>query len=144
MNVSEINNQPSFGIRYINKEMWNKGFLKTFSKSDLVKSIDAKYSKASASYRKILETDIFSGKPNYHLSFQINLGRKRSWKFVNDSKSPSEGDKILKETLDKLSINEIEEKSQKRNKFHRAFISEVKPRKTSLLTYIRQLLSIIY
>ena len=57
MNITKVSyqNEPIFGINYLNKPQWDKKVLKTFETSNLLNSIDKKYSFASIKYDKFYE-----------------------------------------------------------------------------------------
>ena len=129
MNVPKIDNQPVFGIKFINKQMWNGNFIKSFEQLDLVKQIDKKYPKASASYRKTIETDVTGSKPNYHLNFKINLKNNRERTFIVDSESSSSADNSLLNILKNISIVDIEKESSKKRRIQRIFSGETRMEK---------------
>lgn len=45
---NNYNNQPTFGMKYINPRGWNETVLKSLQNSSLAKEIDAKYPNAKA------------------------------------------------------------------------------------------------
>lgn len=112
MYVSKIDNQPNFGLTYINKSTWNKDILKTLEKSKLVKDIDKKYPVAYASYTKIREENPFNGEPNFHLSFILKLAKNKIWNFNIDSHSSEGVNKALISELKNKKLEEIEKEAK--------------------------------
>ena len=112
MYVSKIDNQPSFGLTYINKKSWNKDLLKTLEKSKLVKEIDKKYPVAYASYTKIREENAFNGEPNFHLSFILKLAKDKIWNFNIDSHSSEGTNKALIAELKSKRLEDVEKEAK--------------------------------
>ena len=133
MNISRVDNQPNFGIRYINKKMWNRKFAKSFEQLDLTKQIDEKYPKASASYRKIAETDIDIPKPNFHLDFRISLNKNKTWNVSFDDKSSAKTDKALLEKLNNITLSDIEKEYVTKYKMKKIFSSEARVSKQNVI-----------
>ena len=114
MQVQNINNQPNFGIKYINKNTWNPKVLEAFENSKLLKEINAKYPKAETRYIHIndaeclLETD-----DTYTTLLDIILkpGKKFRWNLTSHNKSVP--DKHLIEKLSTLTLDEVEKGSVK-------------------------------
>ena len=70
--VSQQNN-TNFGIKYLNKEVWNKQALETFEKSNLLKSIDQKFPKAEIFINKFHDYEDES----HTLSAFLKLGKDK-------------------------------------------------------------------
>ena len=112
MYVSKIDNQPSFGLTYINKKSWNKDILRTLEKSKLVKEIDKKYPVAYASYTKIREENAFNDEPNFHLSFILKLAKDKIWNFNIDSHSSEGTNKALIAELKSKRLEDVEKEAK--------------------------------
>ena len=134
MQISKIDNQPVFGINYVNKQMWHKSFIKSFEGLDLVKQIEKKYPNASASYRKTLETDINNKNPNFHLTFKIGLKDKLTWSANIDGDSSSKADRTLIDILSNTSLSDIEKQSVKKYKIKRVFSSDLREKNSDPIT----------
>lgn len=112
MYVSKVDNQPGFGLTYINKSAWNKDILRTLEKSKLAKDIDKKYPVAFASYTKIMEKNPFNDDPNYHISFILKLAKNKIWNFNIDSHSSEGANKALISVLKSKKLEDLEREAK--------------------------------
>lgn len=109
MKTDSIGNEPSFGIRYRNKRLWNKETLKIFENSELLKEIDKKYPSATARLRKYSEGDEYN---LWHTMFlEIALTPKKIYKWGLASVNPADPPKQLAEILKSLTLEQVEQKS---------------------------------
>lgn len=113
MQVQLVKNQPNFGIKCVNKGAWNPKVLEAFEKSNLIKEIDAKYSKAEAFYNKIndAEFNIINSENEYTTIFDIILQCGKKYRWSLSSRTESVPDKYLIEKLKTITLKEVEEKS---------------------------------
>ena len=85
MQVSRVSqqNNTNFGIKYLNKEVWNKQALETFEKSNLLKSIDQKFPKAEIFINKFHDYEDES----HTLSALLKLGKDKFYRWTLSSHS---------------------------------------------------------
>lgn len=120
MQVNRVNNQqPSFGMKYVNPTKWSPRLLKTLMDSSLVKEIDAKYPKAEAEWK-----DVFGDKLDYQLV--ITLTKDKSAKFFDRDFSDCRFDCSIYDCMKKIEKSTLEdvEKMCARDKFHRQEIEK--------------------
>ena len=120
MQVNRVNNQqPSFGMKYVNPTKWSPRLLKTLMDSSLVKEIDAKYPKAQAEWK-----DVFDDKLDYQLV--ITLTNDKFAKFFDRDFSHHRFDFCVDDCMRKIKNSTLEdlEKMCARDKFYRQEIEK--------------------
>lgn len=113
MQVRTADNQPAFGIKYVDKNLWNPKILEAFEKSNLLKEIDAKYPQAEVRYYKRSMTDSSVRKPKniYTTILDIILEPYKNYRWNIASYQEYIPDKFLMESLQKLSLKTVEKES---------------------------------
>lgn len=111
MKIEQINNQPSFGIKYLNKSAWNPTVLKTFENSKLLKNIDKKYPSATVTYKKIYEEDIFGSEPTHTLVAVFNLAKNMIYRWSLSSYRKDIPEKNFIDFINSTTLSEIEFKA---------------------------------
>lgn len=112
MRVQNVNNQPNFGIKYVNPKAWNPNVLKTFEKSNLLKEINSKYPNAEARYFHMKDMDMMlDSDDTYTTLFDIILNKEKIFRWNLSSHSKNVPDNHLVEALNKLTLKEVEDKS---------------------------------
>lgn len=109
MQVNRVDNNVSFGIKIPNRKAWDKNVLKAFENSDLVKQIDKKYPKATASYDKFFDWE----DETYTVVSQINLKNDKNFRWTLSSHSESFPDNQFVKFLKSTNLEEVEDKSVK-------------------------------
>lgn len=109
MQVNKVDNNVSFGIKIPNRKAWDKNVLKAFENSDLVKQIDKKYPKATASYDKFFDWE----DETYTVVSQINLKKDKNFRWTLSSHSESFPDNQFVKFLKSTNLEEVEDKSVK-------------------------------
>ena len=107
MQVNKVDNNVSFGIKIPNRKAWDKNVLKAFENSDLVKQIDKKYPKATASYDKFFDWE----DETYTVVSQINLKKDKNFRWTLSSHSESFPDNQFVKFLKSTNLEEVEDKS---------------------------------
>ena len=115
MQVRIVDNQPAFGIKYVNKNSWNPNVLEAFEKSNLLKEIDTKYPKAEVSYCKksVKEGSMWKSKNIYTTFLDIILEPYKNFRWNIASYKENLPDKLLAEALQTLSLKTVEKQSVK-------------------------------
>ena len=109
MKVDNIQNSPSFGIKYSNKEAWSPKVLKAFENSELLKSIDKKYPDAAVRYTKISEEDCFGNSDFFNtLILDIKLLKGKIFRLNVSSHSEEVPVKLFINDIGKLTLEDVE------------------------------------
>lgn len=110
MQINKINNnETSFGIKFSNKNAWNKDVLKAFENSKLIKSIDEKYPKATVEYAKVSEEESFGNSEIIHtLIMDIKLAKDKFFRWHLSSHRENVPEKELIKELEDLSLTKVE------------------------------------
>ena len=113
LQVQIVDNQPNFGIKYVNKNIWNSKVLETFENSKLLKEINAKYPNAQALYynKTIKDRGMFSSKNIYTTFFDIILEPYKKFRWSLASYKDYIPDKLLIDELQILSLKRVEKES---------------------------------
>ena len=109
MQVNKVDNNVSFGIKIPNRKAWDNNVLKAFENSDLVKQIDKKYPKATASYNKFFDWE----DETYTVVSQLNLKKDKNFRWTLSSHSESFPDDQFVKFLKSTNLEEVEDKSVK-------------------------------
>ena len=109
MQVNKVDNNVSFGIKIPNRKAWDKNVLRAFENSDLVKQIDKKYPKATASYNKFFDWE----DETYTVVSQLNLNKDKNFRWTLSSHSESFPDNQFVKFLKSTNLEEVEDKSVK-------------------------------
>lgn len=109
MQVNRVSNQNdvNFGIKYVNQPKWNKEILNAFQNSKLVKDIDKKYPKATASYDKFFDWE----DETYTVVSQINLKKDKNFRWTLSSHSESFPDNQFVKFLKSANLQKVEDES---------------------------------
>ncbi len=107
MQVNRVDNNVSFGIKIPNRKAWDNNVLKAFENSDLVKQIDKKYPKATASYNKFFDWE----DETYTVVSQLNLNKDKKFRWTLSSHSESFPDNQFVKFLKSTNLEEVEDKS---------------------------------
>lgn len=111
MKVNEINKQPSFGIKYLNKQAWSSKALKTFENSALLKNLDKKYPNASVVYNKFYEEDPFGFEPTHTLVAVFKLAKNQVFRWTLSSHRADVPEEVFMNFIKNTNITEVENKS---------------------------------
>ena len=111
MKVSEVSNQPSFGIKYLNKQAWNPKVLKTFENSTLLQNLDKKYPNASVVYNKFYEEDAFGFDPTHTLAAVFKLAKNQVFRWTLSSHNSEVPEEEFIKFIKGTNIADIENKS---------------------------------
>lgn len=116
MKVQQINNQKSFGIRYVNSRTWDPIVRDTVHKSNLVKEINKKYPNAKVEFN---ETKLDKNLPTinnrwindvsylFSLTFHLNSEMKYS-ALYSYQQNLSEAKNSVLTNLKNLTLEEVE------------------------------------
>lgn len=118
MNISKVSyqNEPSFGIKYLNKGQWDKKVLKTFKESNLLKAIDKKYPNASVIYNKFYEFE----DDTHTLVAKLNLAKDKFFRWTLSSHNEEVPKKHFIDFVNTATLEDIENKA----------VTELKPMTT--------------
>ena len=135
MNIPKISyqNDPSFGINYLNKPQWDKKVLRAFEKSNLLESIDKKYSFASISYDKFYEFE----SETHTLAVILKLTKEKLFRWTLSSHNEDVPKKHFIDFINKTNLEEIESKSTEN--FEPLFKVTVTPIKQSFFERVKKL-----
>ena len=111
MKVSEISNQPSFGIKYLNKQSWNPKVLKTFENSALLQNLDKKYPNASVVYNKFYEEDAFGFEPMHTLVAVFKLAKNQVFRWTLSSHRSEVPEEEFMKFIKETTLADVENKS---------------------------------
>ena len=111
MKISEVNNQPSFGIKYLNKQAWNSKALKTFENSALLKNLDKKYPNASVAYNKFYEEDPFGFEPTHTLVAVFKLAKNQVFRWTLSSHRAEVPEQEFVKFIKETTLVDVENKS---------------------------------
>ena len=111
MKVGQVNNQPNFGIRYVNKNAWNPNVLKAFEASKLLKGIDAKYPEAAILYTKTVQGDVFGKYPEHTLTAKLQLAKNMVYRWTHSSSKEDAPDIKFLNFIKNATVEEVENKS---------------------------------
>lgn len=112
INKIQNNGQTSFGIKYTNKQAWNKDVLKAFENSNLYKSLNEKYPDAKARYIKISGEDSIANSEIIHtLIMDLELAKNKFFRWNISSHNENFPEKVLIEELPSMTIEKIENDS---------------------------------
>ena len=109
MQINSINNnQPNFGIKYVNKSAWNREVLRTFENSTLLKEIDKKFPEATVAYSKS-----YKFKPNNYdkihtLMINFQLAEGYGYKWTLSSSKEEEPDKMFQKFVNEKKLDSLE------------------------------------
>lgn len=113
MNIKPVDNQPNFGIKYMNKQAWSPEIVKTFENSSLIKKIDKKYPEAAIAYAKVFEEDPIMGDDCYTALMQLKLNAEKLFQWTLSSHNPDVPEECFIDFFNKTTLEEIESKSVK-------------------------------
>ena len=113
MNIKPTNNQPSFGIKYMNKQVWSPEIVKAFETSTLIKKIDKKYPEAAIAYAKVFDSDPFMGDDCYTALMQLKLNAEKFFQWTLSSHNPDVPEEYFIDFLNNTTLEEIESKAVK-------------------------------
>ena len=118
MNIPNVSyqNEPSFGIKYMNKGQWDKNVLQAFEKSNLLKTIDKKYPNASIIYNKFYEFE----DDTHTLIAKLNLAKDKSFRWTLSSHNEEVPKRHFIDFINTANLEDIENKA----------VSELKPMTT--------------
>ena len=118
MNIPNVSyqNEPSFGIKYMNKGQWDKNVLKIFEKSNLLKTIDNKYPSASIIYNKFYDFEDEA----YTLMAKLNLAKDKSFRWTLSSHNEEVAKRHFIDFINTANLEDIEKKA----------VAELKPMTT--------------
>ena len=118
MNIPNVSyqNEPSFGIKYMNKGQWDKNVLKIFEKSNLLKTIDKKYPSASIIYNKFYDFE----DETYTLIAKLNLAKDKSFRWTLSSHNEEVPKRHFIDFINTANLEDIEKKA----------VAELKPMTT--------------
>ena len=135
MNIPKLShqNEPNFGIKYLNKPQWDKKVLRTFEKSNLLESIDKKYSFASIKYDKFYEFE----SDTHTLAVVLKLTKEKLFRWTLSSHNKDVPKEHLINFINTTSLEEIESKSTET--FEPLFKVTVTPIKQSFFERIKKL-----
>ena len=142
MQINKIQNnyQASFGIKYANKEAWNKDVLKAFENSNLYKSINEKYPDAKARYIKISGEDSIANSEIIHtLIMDLELTKNKLFRWCMSSHTENVPDKVLMKELPDMSLKEIEKDSKE--KLTPLTIIEIKTKQNPIKAFFQKIFS---
>ena len=112
INKIQQNNQPNFGIKFVNKNAWNKEVLKVFEGSKLLKDIDAKYPKAELHYIKMSgEESMINDELIHTLIMDIKLAKDKLYRWTLSSHKEYAPEKELIKDVPNMTLKEIENSS---------------------------------
>jgi len=112
INKVQNHNQTNFGIKYINKQTWNKDVLKAFEKSKILKEINDNYPKANVKMLKISgEESIANAEILHTLIMDIELTKNKLFRWHLSSHAENVPEKNLIKDLETLTLNQVEESS---------------------------------
>lgn len=115
INKIQQNNQPNFGIKYLNKKAWNNDVLKAFENSKLLKGIDKKYPEAEVYYIKISENESLINTELVHtLVTDIKLAKDKFFRWNLSSYSENVPEKHFIKDLSKMTLEDVENRSAKK------------------------------
>ena len=129
MNVAKLShqNEPSFGIKYLNKGKWDKNVLQTFEKSNLLKNIDKKYPSASVIYDKFYEFE----DDTHTLIAKLNLAKDKTFRWTLSSHNEEVPKKHFIDFINTTSLEDIENKA----------VAELKPMTTIFIKPVKSTFS---
>ena len=109
MNISKVSyqNEPSFGIKYLNKGQWDKKVLKTFEESNLLKTIDKKYPNASVIYNKFYEFE----DDTHTLVAKLNLAKDKFFRWTLSSHNEEVPKKHFIDFINTATLEDVENKA---------------------------------
>ena len=109
INKIQQNNQPNFGIKFINKNAWNKDVLNAFENSKVFKEINEKYPEAKVYYTKISgEESIANSEIIHTLIMDIELAKNKLFRWNLSSHNEFFPEQHLKYELKTLNLKNIE------------------------------------
>ena len=105
MQINSINNnQPNFGIKYVNKSAWNSEALKAFESSELLKGIDRKFPEASVVYSKT-----YNNSDKLHtLKVNFQLAKDYGFDWVLSSAKEYDLEKWFKKFVNEENLGSLE------------------------------------
>ena len=113
INKIQSNNQTGFGIKYVNKNAWNKEVLQSFENSNLLKSINEKYPKAEVHYMKMSGEDSIANSEMIHtLLMDIKLDDKKFFRWTLSSHNENVPEKELAKSLKTMTIEDVDNYAQ--------------------------------
>ena len=119
MKISQIDNQlisqPSFGIKYKNRNAWIPQLLKSFENTNLVKELDRKYPEAEVFVREMPKLDKISETKEkiYTVDIVIGLVKDRIFRWRYGSYNPQEPLKYFLYEFDEMTLKDMERHSVK-------------------------------
>ena len=105
MQINSINNnQPNFGIKYVNKSAWNSEALKAFESSELLKGIDRKFPEASVVYSKTYN----NSDKSHTLNVKFQLAKDYAFDWVLSSAKEYDLEKWFKKFVNEENLGSLE------------------------------------
>lgn len=115
VNNVQNHNHTSFGIKYVNKNAWNKDVLAAFEKSNVLKEINETYPKAKVKIAKLSgEEDPANSEEIHTLVMDIQLAKEKFFRWHLSSHTEKVPEKHLIKDLETLTMNDVEQRSAAR------------------------------